>query len=64
LNNLLEPRVFCPIVRKTDKLRKMDEAGLRKRSEDIVISYPPELVRRAFQKSKNYLCRGGYLIAG
>ncbi|MCD6390097.1 MAG: Fic family protein [Desulfobulbaceae bacterium] len=47
VNNLLGPKEFCPIIRKTEKLSKMDSADLRKRCEDIVTSYPPELLRRA-----------------
>lgn len=47
INNLLGPKEFCPIIRKTDKLKKMDSADLRKRCEDIVTSYSSELLRRA-----------------
>jgi len=47
VNNLLGNKDFCPVVRKTDKLKKMDSTDLRKRCEDIVTSYPPELLRRA-----------------
>ncbi|GMT43298.1 MAG: cell division protein Fic [bacterium] len=47
VNNLLGPQAFCPIIRKTEKLSKMDSADLRKRCEEIVTSYPPELLRRA-----------------
>ena len=47
VNNLLGSRAFCPIVRRTEKLSKMDSADLRKRCEDIVTEYPPELLRRA-----------------
>ena len=51
VNNLLGPEAFCPIIRKTEKLSKMDSDDLRKKCEDIVASYPPELLRRAL----NYL---------
>lgn len=47
INNLLGTEAFCPIVRKTDKLKRMDSIDLRKRCEEIVTSYPPELLRRA-----------------
>lgn len=47
INNLLGPREFCPIVRKTEKLGKMDQADFRDRCEKIVESYPPQLLRRA-----------------
>ena len=47
VNNLPGPRSFCPIIRKTERLSKLDSADLRKRCEDIVAEYPPELLRRA-----------------
>jgi len=47
INNLLGTNAFCPIVRKTDKLKRMDSVDLRKRCEEVVTSYPPELLRRA-----------------
>jgi len=47
MNNLPGRKEFCPIVRRTDKLRKMDSVDLHKRCEDIVAFYPPELLRRA-----------------
>lgn len=47
VNNLLGPRNFCPVIRRTEKLAKFDSVDLRKRCEDIVIAYPPELIHRA-----------------
>jgi len=47
VNNLLGPKEFCPIIRKTEKLAKMNSADLWKKCKDIVTSYPPELLRRA-----------------
>ncbi len=47
INNLLGPREFCPIVRKTEKLGGMDQTDFRERCEKIVESYPPQLLRRA-----------------
>ena len=47
LNNLLGTREFCPIVRKTEKLREMDQTDFREGCEKIVESYPPQLLRRA-----------------
>ena len=49
VNNLLGPRAFCPIIRKTEKLSKLDASDLRKRSEGIVSAYPLELIRRALR---------------
>ena len=47
VNNLLGTKAFCPIVRKTDKLAKMESADLGKRSEAILKSYPSDLLRHA-----------------
>jgi len=47
VNNLLGTKEFCPIVRRTEKLSKLDSVDLRKRCEDIVTAYPPDLLRRA-----------------
>lgn len=51
VNNLLGPKAFCPVVRRTEKLSELDSSDLRKRCEDIATAYPPELLRRAL----NYL---------
>jgi Fic family protein len=62
VNNLLGPKEFCPIIRKTDKLKKMDSADLRKRCEDIVTSYPPELLRRALSYLYNKETKSSFEI--
>ncbi len=53
INNLLGSRDFCPVIRKTETLARMDSADLRKRCEAIVASYSTDLLRRAL----NYLYR-------
>ncbi len=62
VNNLLGPKEFCPIIRKTEKLCKMDSADLRKRCEDIVTSYPPELLRRALSYLYNKETKSSFEI--
>ncbi len=47
VNNLLGPKNFCPVVRKTEKLSTLNAASLRQRCEEIVSAYPSELLRRA-----------------
>ncbi len=47
VNNLLGPKTFCPIIRKTEKLSKMDLSNMRQRCEEIISAYPPELLHRA-----------------
>ncbi|MBT6613240.1 MAG: Fic family protein [Deltaproteobacteria bacterium] len=47
VDNLLGNKQFCPIVRKTDQLKKMEAVDLRKKCEDLVASYPSEILRRA-----------------
>ena len=49
VNNLLGPRTFCPVVRKTERLLELDSASLQKRCEEIVIDYPPQLLRHALR---------------
>ena len=51
LNNLLGPRTFCPVIRKTEKLKKMDAIDWHKKCKDIMRVYPPHLFKRAL----NYL---------
>ncbi|MEA1921993.1 MAG: Fic family protein [Pseudomonadota bacterium] len=62
VNNLLGPKEFCPIVRKTEKLSKMDSADLRKKCEDIATSYPPELLRRALSYLYNKETKSSFEI--
>jgi len=46
-DNLLGVRNFCPIVRKTDKLRRYEELNLSQKSKDILTKYPDRLLKRA-----------------
>ena len=47
IDNLLGGKDFCPIIRRTEKLTAMEGIDLQKRCEEVVTSYPPELLRRA-----------------
>jgi len=47
VNNLLGPQSFCPLIRRTATLAQVDAAELRKKCDDVVTAYPPELLRRA-----------------
>jgi len=49
VNNLLGTKDFCPIIRRTEKNLQSDSDNLRQRCEEIVIEYPPELLRRTLQ---------------
>ena len=62
INNLLGNKYFCPVVRRTDKLKKMGAVDLRKRCEDIVTSYPPELLRRALSYLYNKETKSSFEI--
>lgn len=62
VNNLLGPQTFCPIVRRTEKLSKLDSADLRKRCEEIVTAYPPELLRRALSYLYNKETKSSFEI--
>jgi Fic family protein len=62
VNNLLGPQTFCPIIRKTEKLFKLDSADLQKRCKDIVTAYPPELLRRALSYLYNKETKSSFEI--
>ena len=62
VNNLLGSKSFCPVVRRTEKLAKLDSANLRKRCEDIVTAYPPELLRRALSYLYNKETKSSFAI--
>jgi len=62
VNNLLGPKSFCPIIRRTEKLSRLDSADLRKRCEDIAAAYPPELLRRALSYLYNKETKSSFEI--
>ena len=47
LDNLPGGHSFCPVIRRSKKLLAMEGIDLRKRCEEVVTAYPPELLRRA-----------------
>jgi len=61
-DNLLGGRAFCPIIRRTEKLATMEGIDLRKRCEEVVSSYPPELLRRALSYLYNKETRSSFEI--
>jgi len=46
-DNLLGDNRFCPVVRRTDRLRSLEAAGLPERCRQAVSGYSPELLKRA-----------------
>jgi len=62
INNLLGGKEFCPIIRRTEKLIGMEEIDLRKQCEELVTSYPPELLRRALSYLYNKEARSSFEI--
>jgi hypothetical protein len=62
IDNLLGGKDFCPIIRRTEKLAAMEEIDLRKRCEEIVTSYPPELLRRALSYLYNKETKSSFEI--
>ena len=62
INNLLGTREFCPIIRKTEKLRKMEQVNFRDRCEKIIESYPPQLLRRALSYLYNKETKSSFEI--
>jgi hypothetical protein len=47
INNLLGEPSFCPIIRRTEKLKAMDTLDFQKYFENLLVSYSPELLQRA-----------------
>lgn len=47
VNNLLGPKTFCPVVRRTERLSRLEASDLYKQCEEKISAYPPELLRRA-----------------
>ena len=62
IDNLLGTGEFCPVVRKTDKLKKMDPASLQNRCEEIIQSYPPQLLRGAISYLYNKETKSSFEI--
>lgn len=62
LDNLLGGKDFCPIIRRTEKLASMEAIDLQKRCEEVVTSYPPELLRRALSYLYNKETRSSFEI--
>ena len=62
VNNLLGPPNFCPIIRKTIQLTKLDSSDLHKRCEEIITAYPPELLSRALSYLYNKETKSSFEI--
>jgi hypothetical protein len=62
LDNLLGGRDFCPIIRRTEKLAAMEEFDLKKKCEEVVTSYPPQLLRRALSYLYNKETKSSFAI--
>lgn len=62
IDNLLGGKDFCPSIRRTEKLAAMEEISLRKRCEEVVTSYPPELLRRALSYLYNKETKSSFEI--
>jgi len=46
-DNLLGDPRFCPIVRRTDRLKGFEKAGLAERCRQVMADYPADLLKRA-----------------
>lgn len=46
-DNLLGDGRFCPIIRRTDALQGLMDAGFKERCQQVVAAYRPELLKRA-----------------
>jgi hypothetical protein len=62
INNLPGCRAFCPVVRKSKKLSRLDYSSLRRRCEEIIRVFPPGLLRRALSYLYNKETRSSFAI--
>lgn len=62
VNNLLGPKSFCPVVRRTERLAKLDSSDMRKRCEDVLTAYRPELLHRALSYLYNKETKSSFEI--
>ena len=62
IDNLLGGKDFCPTIRRTEKLTAMEGIDLQKRCEEVVTSYPPELLRRALSYLYNKETKSSFEI--
>ncbi len=62
LDNLLGGKDFSPIIRRTEKLAAMEKTDLRVLCEQVVTSYPPELLRRALSYLYNKETKSSFEI--
>ena len=46
-NNLLGEPSFCPVIRRTEMLRRFEESDLSTRCMQVLKRFPPDLIRRA-----------------
>ncbi len=46
-DNLLGDSRFCPIVRRTDKIKRLEENDLSDKCQEIIAAYPESLLKRA-----------------
>ena len=46
-DNLLGDARFCPTIRRTETLQRFEATDLRRRCQEVVANYPPELLKRA-----------------
>jgi len=62
IENLLGGRFFCPVIRRTDKLSAMEGIDLRRRCEEVVTAYAPDLLRRALSYLYNKETKASFEI--
>ena len=61
-NNLSGDNRFCPIVRRTDSIRRFEYANLPDKCRKILSGYPPELLKRALGYLYNKETRSSFEI--
>lgn len=62
IDNLLGGKGFCATIRRTEKLTAVEGLELQKRCEEVMTSYPPELLRRALSYLYNKETKSSFEI--
>lgn len=62
IDNLPGTKAFCPVIRRTEKLTAIEDNDLRKRCENLMASYSPELLRRALSYLHNKETKSSFEI--
>jgi len=62
INNLCGNHKFCPVIRRSEKMRQMESEDFQMQCQEIITSYPSELLRRALSYLYNKETKSSFKI--